>query len=621
MPALPIADRSPRTLDKLQQTSASVCARQWGSLPSLSLVAACGLLLVSVADNGSRRGAVWATPLFWLSLLVIFSPIVARLALGKTTRRETIGLVVVLGLALYLVKVLYSPIIFTLNDEFYHWRTTDDILQTGHLFHENPLLPVSALYPGMEIVTSALVHLSGLTIFSAGVILAGVIRLILILALYLLYEQVSGSTRVAGIGSVIYMANPNYLFFGAMFKYESLALAFAVLVLTTAVAREKGRISDRLGFTVVMLLALGVVVTTHHLTSYALSGFLGIWALVGFITRRRSADCEDDARPGGVALLSVVANASWLVFVATVVIGYLAPHVEAATLELTRMMLREQAPTRELFVSGSGQVAPLWERLTGFGAVGLLLLGLPFGLLQVWRKHRRSTMVLTLSLGALAYPVSLALRLTGSGWEIANRSSEFLFVALGLVVALGVADLRMPRRAGVVAYTLLATCATVIFVGGAVVGWTPSWRLPGPYQVQLGPRGIESEGLATASWVRNNLGVGNRFGAYGNNMRLLGAYGAQHISTSLSGGADMEWVLFAPKLPPGGRDPTLQRGQVHYLLVDSRDKALTQIAGRYYPGTPVDQALQKFDHVDTVSRLFDSGDIVIYDVSALAHVP
>src|SRR6266545_4304543 len=85
------------------------------------------------------------------------------------------------ALGLYLVKVLHSPLIFTLHDEFIHWHTANDILKSGHLFRENPLLPASALFPGLEIVTAALTRLSGLTIFDAGVVVVGIARLMLVL--------------------------------------------------------------------------------------------------------------------------------------------------------------------------------------------------------------------------------------------------------------------------------------------------------------------------------------------------------------------------------------------------------------------------------------------------------
>src|SRR5579859_4649796 len=78
-------------------------ASSWGWMPALSLVSAYGLLLLALADNGGRTNAPWADLLFWMGLLPLFVPIAARLLFSQPSRRERIGLLVVLGEMLYLV--------------------------------------------------------------------------------------------------------------------------------------------------------------------------------------------------------------------------------------------------------------------------------------------------------------------------------------------------------------------------------------------------------------------------------------------------------------------------------------------------------------------------------------
>jgi hypothetical protein len=65
-------------------------------------------------------------------------------------------LVLLAGVGLYMIKVMHSPIHFTFYDELLHYRTAANILETGFHFQENPLLPVSPLYPGLENVAVAL---------------------------------------------------------------------------------------------------------------------------------------------------------------------------------------------------------------------------------------------------------------------------------------------------------------------------------------------------------------------------------------------------------------------------------------------------------------------------------
>ena len=68
--------------------------------------------------------------------------------------------------------------------------------------------------------------------------MVGVARLLLVLALYLFFARVSGSTRIAALATLLYMANPNFVYFGAIVAYESLALPLASVVLLAVALRS-----------------------------------------------------------------------------------------------------------------------------------------------------------------------------------------------------------------------------------------------------------------------------------------------------------------------------------------------------------------------------------------------
>ncbi len=74
---------------------------------------------------------------------------------------------VLVGLALYGVKVLGAPSSFVMFDEFLHWATLDDIVVTGRLFTPNNILLASPYYPGLEIASDLLVR-SGLLDLGGG---------------------------------------------------------------------------------------------------------------------------------------------------------------------------------------------------------------------------------------------------------------------------------------------------------------------------------------------------------------------------------------------------------------------------------------------------------------------
>src|SRR5438270_7507233 len=247
----------PELLNKFTALIPIPAADRWGWLPALSLTSAVGVFLLALAYNGGRDAAQWSDPLFWFGLLVLFLPIAGRLLSVRASRRERIALLVVLGMALYLAKYLQYPLYFTYHDEFAHWRTAHDIAASGHLFQGNPIIPISSFYPGLEIATSALSSLTGLSLFAAGIVVIGVGRLVLVLALYFFFEYLISSARVAGIATLLYMANPHFLFFDADFSYESLALPLAMFVLFAVASRLYGPLGRHRGLTLAPWLGLG----------------------------------------------------------------------------------------------------------------------------------------------------------------------------------------------------------------------------------------------------------------------------------------------------------------------------------------------------------------------------
>jgi hypothetical protein len=628
---------------------------------TLTLLSVSGLVLVAMADAAARQNSAWAESLFWLGLLSFFAPIAGWLLSSKATSRERFVLIMLLGLGLYVVKVMHSPLTFIIHDEFLHWRTANDILTSGHLFGKNPLLPISAVYPGMEIVAVALTQLSGLSLHTAVIVLLGIVRLLFVLTLYLLFKRIGGSERIGALASLLYMTNSNFVFFNGQFAYETLALPLATLMLLLAVRRSDANRADRISYTISYLLILGAVIATHHLTSYAFAGFLLLWTAIDSNRRlnldldsalvelvrwyagestnrqlldkiseqvskvrknwRQSLDTPTHASPVMLALIALVASWAWSTFVAdSIVVDYVSPHFRAATNELARVIGNETGAGRQLFQSSSGQIAPLWERATGVAAAVLTLLGMPWGLLVIWRRHRENALALMLTGISLGYVLSLALRLTSSGWETGNRLSEFVFLGVGFVLAIGITEHWLSETKSWRPVFPLVIFISIIFLGGVIAGFPPSWRLPGPYIANALTRSIERQGVSAAEWARVFLGPDNRIGGDRTNELLMGSYGEQHIVNSLNDGVDVEWILYAPTIE-GNEIDSIQLIRLRYLIVDNRLRGLPQLATNYYPDATTGEALDKFASMPNVSRVFDSGDILIYDLKEILNAP
>ena len=641
-------------------------AQRWGWFPALTLVNALGLLTITYANQAALTAGRWAEVFFWAGLLLMILPSAMRLVSLTPTRRERIGIVTGLGLALYLVKVVHSPFDFTYSDEFLHLFNTNQILQNGRLFTENPGLPVSALFPGLSAVTAALSSLSSFAAFPAGLIIVGVARVVLVLSFYLFTEQISRSARVAGLAALLYMCHSNFLFWSAQFSYESLSLPLSIGVLYLIMRREQAATAGHYaGLTILAMLGLSTITITHHLSSYFLVIFLVLWwalsrtnlhhnvvmTLSKNFLKSNSKLVKDDLSdsrdknlvisananelhrtqrkgPAGLAPFALVLAVTWLVYVALTTFTYLSPVLSKGTVAVLDLLSGDSAG-RQLFTAADGTVAPLWERIIGFGSILLSLSLLPFGLIRWWRQGRQTAVSWLLALSSLLYFGMLALRLTSASWEIGNRLSTYFYMGLAYLLALGITKLWNGRRPFWQGLSFALVFA-VIFCGGLIAGWPPALRLAQPYVVASDGVVIQNQGRAVAEWVRATLGPNHAIAADEANGRYLIAYGEQKA-----------YVGRFPFIRQIITEPYLDRMQqaaigklsLEYVLVDERriawdnrigyffeEAATTQPAGVTNNTTFAPQVIEKFNNQAQTNRVMDTGRIVIYDVQTITRL-
>jgi hypothetical protein len=245
--------------------------------------------------------------------------------------------------------------------------------------------------------------------------------------------------------------------------------------------------------------------------------------------------------------------------------------------------------------------------------------------LQAWNRYRQNSVAFTLSILVFLQPVMQGFRLTSASWEIANRSSEFLFWATGFIAAIGFLSLKSWRLSPRLWTPAFVVWATVIFIGGSIAGWPPWARLPGSYMVSADTRSIEPQGIYAARWAGEHLNPEGRIAADRINTLLLATYGQMRPVTHQYDRLYISPVFTSPQI--GALELELiRRVGLQYVLVDDRLATMLPRVGVYFeagePGgeryrTPLSPlALNKFDTMEGVSRLFDSGDIQIYDIGA-----
>jgi hypothetical protein len=600
---------------------------------ALSVVAACGLLVVTVAFALSRSGRPYAEPLFWAGLVTIVVPAAVRLTSSAPSRAERLTIIAVVGMALYLVKVVHDPFQFTFSDDLVHAYNADQIVRTGSLFQENPILSVTPHYPGLESVTAAFASMTGLSTFVAGAVIVGIGRLLVMLALFFFFEQVSGSHRVAGLGALFYTANPSFLFFDAQFSYESLALPLlAVVLFMVARWMRVTRSSHNLGGAALVGLVILAVVVTHHMTSYALAAFLLLVTAVQLALGGR----RWSAPPLGFAAFTVASIVAWLVFVASDTVGYLSPVFTKAFEDTIHTISNESAP-RALFASHEGTRQPAWDRSVGMASAAIIVVTLPLGLRALWRRYSRDAIALVLGAAGVAYVVALALRFVPGAWEVGSRASEFLFVGAAFVLALAVVE-RPPRELSRLVEPLalrlvggralpsvkagaFGLAVAVVFAGGAIAGRPNELRLAGTLAVDVGGTTIEPQGSAAADWAREDLGPAHRFAAPASDGRLLLAYGRQLALTGKH--PDIRAILRQARLAPW-QLRVLRDNHIAYVLVDRRRVSDSPSRGYFFclVRSQCEQfsrrSYEKFDR-EGASRLFDSGDVAVFDVRRLTR--
>jgi hypothetical protein len=581
-------------------------------LALIVLGAAVGLLLCAYTNALSREGGDPTQLVYWAGVLLIVVPIAARISMEDVSLRERFALVALFGLSLYAIKVIRDPFLFTFPDEPIHAYNANQAMIHHGLFNGNPILPVTSGYPGLASATSALMSLSGLSSFTAGVILIGLARLLLVLSLFVLFTRVSGSHRLAGLAVVIYAGSSNFLYWGVQYSYESLSLPLLVAVLAAFAEREAGGPKLLRSWAVPIVLGTMAVVVTHHLTSYALVIVLVLLAVIYRLVR------SPNPNPWPFAVFTAVLASGWMLIAADNTVDYLDPVFSGAITSIWNTVFGE-SEARGLFESASTDLVyttPFVARLVTLGAVGFLFLGFLAGIREVWARRENKPFVWLFCLGAAGFFGTLALRFAPEAWETGNRAAMYLFIGLAFVVAY--AALRLIRegpRLLLRRAALLASVAVVV-IGGAIAGWPWDSQLAQPTRITADGVEIESEPITLARWIGEQL-PRRKFAAADADARMILAPGgaraktgeALAIKTILEESSLLNWEL-----------PSLRGNGLGYLVADRRKVSTDPGRGSFFyvPGSPKHAlrplaTMHKFGEVP-LGRTYDSGNIVVFDL-------
>lgn len=528
-----------------------------------------GALLAVAEWMAARGGGTAHFYVFWIAYFLAVAPVVWLLLSSSTAASTRASLVVALGiwsLAPSLLRTGNSPLYF---DEFSHFRMLQDLVRTGHPVSSYGLLQIGANFPGLELVSSALFHLSGLTLWISALLIAGVAHVALLAGVYVLVRDATRSSRSGAIAAVVYSLNPSWMFFDAQFSYETLALPIFVWVLVFAMRGIRSRDTGtptrpravQIGLAAVMT---GGLVVTHSVTSLVCTGVLVGVAIFSTFQHRGILRSDVDTSPLVAWLL-----AAWSVLLTTwrfsdvghPLFVYLGPafHFSQQFHQLLSLLgIGTSLPVHSAFANSS---APFFEVACAYLMLPVIFIAFVWavwGLLGARRTLSPLAFVATI-LGALFF-VSLPLASAAAYSEAAHRSWAFSF--LGIAIVLGVAGgLAFDDRLAITVRShrlwplqaswarrlrpVLAGCVVVVAIGSVSVGTSIPYRFGGQVAPESDPLYIGTETAMVAAWFARNALPGQEVWANRFVVRPIAI--ASRVDVVAPGGPQLR-LLLAPKV-------------------------------------------------------------------------
>lgn len=610
-----------------------------GSWPAIILAAAVGVLIVGLSYRFSAEGrpAALYYPTFWIGMLLAVLPAAALLLSFGASRADRLWAVAVIGAVTAAPKYLRNPTMPLYHDEYAHWREATDVLSTGQLLRPNSLIPIVQFFPGTSGLTATVKLLTGMTVWSSGILVVFAAHLLALFAVVVLAQVHLRSTRAAGIAALVYALNPSEMYFDTQYAYESIAIALFlwVLALASLAARTPNQ-QRRIGLTVASILCGAGCVVTHHLTTLFLLMLLLL--IVAVVTvRGRQSSVAKRQHAAGVALPvdhsrqvwwsvlggTVMIGGLWLVLVAWPTVSYLSPYFGGSVDQLVNMASKQGDGGRQLLAAS---VQPVWERaLTALAP--LVVAGFAFLGLRILRKERPRWSSDTLALMAfgLLYFVSVPFILAPSGAEGARRSWAFTYVGISLLVALVVSRRARAARVGTSPkwrLPLALAVVSVVLIGNVGGGLNDPYRFPGPFRWGTDTNSASAEARTVAEQLSEQAGpvrvVTDAYTA----LQLV-AYGGLDVAAPSAG-------FPAWDLTQTGTDPSrplaemLYSSHYDYLVVDDRMAQEPAFNGHNYgAGDPLlgqatpQSYLDRLDQVPWASRIISTEHLRVYRLDLL----
>lgn len=595
-------------VDERPQPSAEGVGRRrpnWRTALALAFAGAAlavgAAVIVAVYHKAQHTDSTSYYALFWLGMLLALGAVIATW-IRYASRRVGYMMAGLTGGVTYLPKYLMSVHYPRFYDEWGHLRHSEDLIRQHQLFASDSFIEIVKYFPGLSLFTAAVHYVTGLGGWPAADLSALLAHVLILLAMYRLALQLGLEPRRSAVCTLIYAIGPSYLYFDSQYAYETLGLALALLsierTLALLAAESRRQQASRGAQTAVLAAA---TVLTHHISTFFAVGVVLVLAVV--VTASGKFAGVVKARAGAAAAWLLALAVVWIGYVAPTA-AYLSPKVGLGFEQLLQIVGLRSAPGGDRTGgTGSGGGAPpgrsllsttsvpAYERVCAFAAFVLALAALMWSLWHRWRRWRRrrdgawdqqSALLLPFVALGLLFFSAVPLVLTTSGAEVAHRSWAFAWVGVAVLVAAAPAPAELVRRRALAAL-LAAVVGAVTLVGMTAAGTNTDYRFPGLYEFGSDSRSINADEFRLAHWFmhsgRNAGGVvTDRFtGSVLTGYTRLIVPGQQYHT--------LYRTFSTPTDLPAGLVEDLRRDGFNYFVVDTFAVTRLPSGQGLYPGS------------------------------------
>lgn len=593
---------------------------------ALSVLTTFGVIILAITYYLAYKGRFYNS-LFWISVLLFSIPVFLTILNEKVSPNYKIILLFLFGLMLYVMRTLSSTIHFHFLDEVFIFGTTKLIYENGNL-DVTTLFEIIRYYPGLELLGIFLRCFTNLDFFTTAKILIGLLHSFVLVFLYLFLQEISTSGRIAAIGTFIYATNPLYIFFHALFSYESLGIFFVILLLylISKISKENSIL-----LSILPIIILTALVITHHLSSYMFLVFIIFLVIIQHYKNIPKNHQYPKKSYLNFALLTATLIFSWMVYVAIITFDYLIGNFTDRLFRIFELSLFGGSKTNLFSTSLSTSFLPSYEFIIDtFLYAPLILLFSLVGVYLIKKSGKANIFIYVMIIyGPVLYFASLFLIPT-SGQELAVRLWGFVFIGISLVVAIALDRLLNSDSENNLRATLLNTftffAVVLILIGGISIGDKPIHRVPDLLSPKLaaGTGCITTDVFNAAEWFERNFGRYNKMVGDRATATVFTGYGIQDVDRWNA------WHIFFPETMNKEVLIYLRDLRVSYIIVDERiTKSLAELGtyfsekekspeyeaygyGRIQPLPKI--CIKKFGDSNILYKTYDNGNINLYNV-------